>query len=533
MKFGFSAFRVWRAAFLLLAVSHPVVGQQNVGQIREITGRDGKSYNERERVSSVTVIPASSRQPEAGFVTMPLAFGDEILIQIRGQQPVVDRLRIRFDEVRRRDITLGAPSHIFLKDNLTTEALGPLKAWFFGLINLRSRYIQAVAKGTQFGIELDGEHGRLFVWEGEVETALPSQPSLSFLVREKMLTEIDAGGKLIPPRVPRFEEIRDLALFGVDPDPVIRFRFRDQRSQRQLQEDLLRSEFESRTQPHALGPQVRLGNLCLYLGRTREALDHFRAAERISTRSADVYNGLGVGLAMEGAYAQAESQLSIAGQRGATAPVFNNLGVVQLSMRKPVEARASFERAIDLDPRDEAAYNGLSIALTSEPAADPSRLALAREAAETSLQLRDRSLARHTLANVQLAQGSGAEAEANYRAAAQDETVAAAALNNLGVAHLRAADADQAVNEFLEAIRREPSDDTAYCNLGLVYRLHPAVRAPIVERLHRMAKAGGAPFDRILPAYEEFLRDATTLDAASWDGRCEDLRAEIRLRTRN
>ncbi len=517
----------WMLAAVIAGVGVSTAAQQPAGHIQDITATDGKHFPERERVPSVSVLSAIRRQWEDGFVPMPLAFRDEVIVRNRPQLPPVDKVTIRFTDVRRRDVKLADPSHITLMDSESVEAEGNLRAWFFGLIKFRSKYIQAVAKGTQFGLELNGNRGRLFVWEGVVDAGSSDNAATAFPVREKTLTEITATGALTPPRVPRFDEIRDLALFGIDLDPVISARFRDARSRRQLQEDLLRSEFESRTQPAELGPQVRLGNLYLYLGRNQEALAQFHAAEKISRRSADVYNGKGVVFALTRRYAEAEAEFQTALRRDREARIYNNLGALQLFRNDPAAARTSFQQAINLDPGDEAAYNGLSVALAAESRSNRARLAEAREAAETSLQLRDRPLAYHALANVQLAQGETAEATGNYRRATQDETMAAAAFNNLGVAHLKAADPEAAIEDFLQAIRREPRDATAYCNLGMIYRLQPGLRDKIHEQLQRLATAGATRIDGVLPGYMELLRQSMDSDPARFDQMCENFKAKM------
>jgi tetratricopeptide (TPR) repeat protein len=353
--------------------------------------------------------------------------------------------------------------------------------------------------------------------------------------------------------VPSFDEIKDIVLFGVDLDPVIKATITDENLRRRVHEDLVRAEFESRARSTEVAPQINLGNAYLFLGKYEDALRKFDEAERISARPSEIYNGRGVALAMLGRQAEAVAAFQQALARDKDAKFHNNLGNLYLlgarDSQAVQQAVAAYDQSLKLDKLNAAAYNGRGVlALVQQAVAE------AGDYFSQSLQVKDRAVAHSNLGNARLLQNDLPAARSEYDRAIQLDAADGAALNNRGVAHLRernfpAAKADfeaaigvipqdatpylglglahvglkefgPAAAAFIKSVQLHPANRTAYRNLAFLYFTEEPVRASIESQLQETA---GARAD-VQPAVErflEFLRSLTAVSRESFDASFE------------
>jgi len=454
---------------LLLLVGYglatPIFAQNRVGQVDNIekppTGAN--AYGPRELVRSVEVFRRNG-PTDIGYKEMSLNFGDEINVK-RGD-PQVYRIIIGYDDPTLKLLKLAPGDYVRLVDRDTVQSEGGFLGWFQGKLRATTKYIQAIAPGTQYGVEVDGERTRVFVWEGEVRVTNIGPSPLTISVGEKRLTEAFGPSQPSSPRVPSFNEIKNMVLFGLDLDPVIRGTVTDENLRLQLHEDLTRAEFESRVQRTAVSPQINLANVYLFLGKNEEALKAFDEAERISPRPSAIYNGRGVALAQLGRYDASNEAFKQALSRDNESIFHNNLGNLYLLRGDSgiEQALVEYEQASERDADNAAPLNGRGVALLRRKDFSSAQVAF-----EKSVQLKDRALGRSNLGNAYLLQDNLPAAEAEYAKALQLEPQAAAALNNRGVSHLRQRQYQQAREDFDQSIQVNPQDPAPRIGLGLAY----------------------------------------------------------------
>src|SRR5262249_24534431 len=113
------------------------------------------------------------------------------------------------------------------------------------------------------------------------------------------------------------------------------------------------------------------------LGRPEEALEHYRTAERLNPRSAEIQHNIGLLLAEEelrhqSGFSSRDEQYQVALDHYRRALVLksdevktlNDLGILYKKLGKIEDAIASYEQAIAIDPDHVNARYNLAIALT-------------------------------------------------------------------------------------------------------------------------------------------------------------------------
>lgn len=462
------------------ALAMPVWAQNPIGQIRHIekppTG--ASEFASRELVRSVEVFRQNGPR-DFGFKDMPLHAGDGLAV--RSADPRVYRVIVGFTDPTRQQLKIGPGRGIVYlagRDSFRAEADQGFLGWIKGKVQATTKYVQAIAPGTEYGLLIEGDRTRVFVWEGEVRVMNLGPNPLTVAVTEKRVTDVFGPNPPSQPRVPKFEEVKELVLFGLDVDPVIRTTVTDERLRQRLHEDLIRALFESRVQRSAVGPQINLASAYLFLGKTQEALTILDEAERISPRPAAIFNGRGVALTQLGQYAQAADAFNQALTRDRDSIYYNNRGNLLLIQGndKIEQALADYEQAIRRDRTNAAPLNGRAVAFFQR-----NEFLEAEASLSQSLRLRDRAVARGNLGNLWLLQNKLSAAEAEYAKALQFDPQDATALHNRGVCHLKQQRYEQARDDFAAAIEADPRQAAPRIGLGLAYigmnRIDDAVTA--------------------------------------------------------
>lgn len=499
-------------------------GQQSVAVIFDIRKppSGSTSYADQEPVENVNVFKAQDRRWQSGWKRLPLDLLDRVNVR-RLPQPKVQKLIITFTDPRRKQVILAEGDHIQILDPETIQVEGGFFGWIVGRIRTTTRYIQAIASGTQYGLIVDGERTRLYVWEGSVEVS--SRAGGRVVVGEKHLTEAVGERPPVPPRIPRFEEIKDLVLFGIEVDPDVRIRFADERSQSQLHEDLIRAEFETAVRP-TVETQISLGNLYLALGRYDQALAVFNRAEKIAPAS-DIYNARGIIYTVRPGLGDPVSEFRAAIGRENLSRFHNNLGVYYLRERRIDQAITEFQTAVALEPTNDVAYNGLGVAWI-QSGQGTMALSRAQEALSRAVRLKPRVVSLTNLGTTYLLQGQVDAAEDYYRRAARLAEPDAAIANNLGVSSLKRGRYEEAVDQFIKAIHADSSDPAAYCNLALVYHAQAELREAIKSRVQDLAAPAGPLSADVVRSTMALLGEVERLPADQFDAACERFAATLR-----
>jgi len=139
-----------------------------------------------------------------------------------------------------------------------------------------------------------------------------------------------------------------------------------------------------------------LGGALILEGREEEARPHFAAAARINSRDPMSHSNLGsydlthnqVGEAID----QFNTAIGLTADPGLLAQAYANLGAAQRTLGEDEQARASFERALALNPEQFNAWLGLGLLAQrhgrfDEAASDLKRSVMARPTAEAYLEL--------------------------------------------------------------------------------------------------------------------------------------------------
>jgi tetratricopeptide (TPR) repeat protein/predicted Ser/Thr protein kinase len=128
------------------------------------------------------------------------------------------------------------------------------------------------------------------------------------------------------------------------------------------------------------------------------------------------------------------------------------------------------ERAVQMDPQSAASYAALSEAYESKNIfnPDPQWTKLASEYAEKAVGLDGYLAAGHvSLGMVKMISGDSADAEKQYRAAADLDPKSAAPHRDLGLLYDKSGKADQAAEELKRALQLDPKDWKTYLAMGL------------------------------------------------------------------
>jgi tetratricopeptide (TPR) repeat protein len=214
--------------------------------------------------------------------------------------------------------------------------------------------------------------------------------------------------------------------------------------------------------PDAWLAHYNLGNLLRESGQAREAIDHYQAALRLNPGHAGEENNLGLALVETGQPAAAVPHYRRALQlQPRYAAAQNNLGAAEWALGQGAAAVAAYRAAVQLQPGyPEAWYNlGLAYSALGRPAE-------AVDALDRAVRLRP-------------AFGTAALSLAGAR-------------NNLGNALFSAGQRVEALAQFQEAARLDPSSAPIQQNLAVALRAagRPAEAADHYALAQRLAQAG-------------------------------------------
>lgn len=170
-----------------------------------------------------------------------------------------------------------------------------------------------------------------------------------------------------------------------------------------------------------------------------------------------------------------------------------------------VRAIEAYEKSIAADPRNQAAYNNLGVALK-----DSGRLASAIEAFEKAIALDPKyEKALNNLGVIRYRKGQFEEAIGLFREALRINPANVESHTNLGVIYLQAERYDDALEAFQRALRLDPKLAEAHYNLARLWELrgqresaqrhyekfvdlasdrHPALVAQVRERVRSLAR---------------------------------------------
>jgi tetratricopeptide (TPR) repeat protein len=197
-------------------------------------------------------------------------------------------------------------------------------------------------------------------------------------------------------------------------------------------------------------------------GKIRQAIPHYNEVLKSKPGDPDVYNSLGLALAEHGDLAQAvRVYRSGLGFNPKNAHLHSNLGVALLQQGQLDKAFNELQVALDLLPVSET-HNNMGMLLASQD-----KLVEAIKHYNKAIRL-DPSNAKAycNLGNAFFAQNKLNEADASYRRAISIKPNYAKALSNLAVVLSQQGKLDEAIYYFTEAVRTEPGDVEVRCNLG-------------------------------------------------------------------
>lgn len=234
-----------------------------------------------------------------------------------------------------------------------------------------------------------------------------------------------------------------------------------------------------------------LGESLLRLGRTDDAIAHFRTALQIKPDFAPAHLALANALVYEGrieeAIAPYRTALRLAPREASS---HRNLAYALLVTGHPNEAIAEYRTAVQLDPTYAAAYAGLGYALIRA-----NRPGEAIAPCEQALKLRPNDADAHNFLGIALAQlQRPADAIAHFEAALRLNPEAADVHSNLGNALSALHRSTAAISQYRQAVKLDPGYAPAHRNLaGELARVgrpvEAAQQAAIAGRLEAAAAA--------------------------------------------
>jgi protein O-GlcNAc transferase len=200
-------------------------------------------------------------------------------------------------------------------------------------------------------------------------------------------------------------------------------------------------------------------------GQLAQAEQLYRQILRGNPRHPDALHLLGLIAHQAGQHETAIGTMSQAIAIDGAQPFYHgNLGEAYRALGRTAEARACYERALQLDPMFGAAHYNLGLLL------EVSRPAEAQRHFERSIGLQpDFSPAYTKLGNVLRAQAKPAEAVEAYRVALRCQPADGEALNNLAVALVDLKRFPEALASLEQALRVIPHSADVHANLGNAY----------------------------------------------------------------
>jgi len=232
---------------------------------------------------------------------------------------------------------------------------------------------------------------------------------------------------------------------------------------------------------------LSLGSVFFERGYMDQAEAFFELARRDDPSGAEAVYGLGSVYLQQQKIAEARANFQRAVELHANYPgtmpkAWNNLGILAAREGRTDEAVEDFQRALQIDPNNVIALGNLGSAYRQEKRWDDAKNAL-----ERALKLSpDDAEVNYSLGMV-FAQANDSEHAYEYlQKALASRPDYPEALNNLGILYIRTARQAEAEKSFRESIRVAPDFDQAYLNLARLYVLegeNQKARAVLLELL--------------------------------------------------
>ena len=208
-----------------------------------------------------------------------------------------------------------------------------------------------------------------------------------------------------------------------------------------------------------------IGTHLVGLGRTAEAIEHYRRSLAIKPDYPEARNNLGHALAKLGRAREAADCFRAALRlKPDMIAAHNNLGNALSDLGQVDEAIEHYEFVLARQPEHADALMNYGVALAMK-----GRLAEAEKEIRMSLRVRpDSASAESDLGNVLALTGRPAEAIANYRRAIELSPRDSQSFNNLANVNAQTGALDDAATNYQEALRLEPMNPEAHLNFARV-----------------------------------------------------------------
>ncbi|MGE5303905.1 MAG: tetratricopeptide repeat protein, partial [Alphaproteobacteria bacterium] len=217
--------------------------------------------------------------------------------------------------------------------------------------------------------------------------------------------------------------------------------------------------------PEHADSHYNLGKLLLRRGDFGESAEHFRRVLKLNPKDAGAFNGLGLISANKGQLDEAigyfRRALELNPSDGGT---HNNLAIALAAHGNTEEAILHFRRALEANPSDAATHSNLARALLQKGDTEGAVQHLRR-----ALEINPKDAAIHsTLGMILARQGNLAEATRHFRSALEFNSNDPGTHVNLAVTLARQNDVEGAAKHFQEALRLRPDLAEAHAGLARV-----------------------------------------------------------------
>jgi len=264
-----------------------------------------------------------------------------------------------------------------------------------------------------------------------------------------------------------------------------------------------------------------LAQALLRLGKTEESRRQLEEAIRLKPDFAEAFGTLGLTLAAEHRYAEAEHWLRRAvGKQPDNAALLAATGMVLMRQRQLDEAIGIFEKAVALEPASVQARMNLGVAL-----ADQSRRDQALAQFDEAVRLKpDWAAAQSSRGRVLLELKRFEEAKLALEKAHGLDPNQPATLRMLGLAHLGMGEREKGVERLRESLDREPHNAAAHRELGKTL-LDLGKREDGIAHLKRAVELDGRDSQAVF-ALMRVLTSAESPEAGHYAQRLRDLKTE-------